>query len=226
MSKYYHRVRTLVFVLLLTALLIPAATTPPVVNAKPLTDGESVAFNLTPVGRFVDCFARHPGDPTKAPYAEVRVQSGKQNDRMVVRLFNFKPQLAFDLFTTERSLFQADGTPVPDFKGFGFAWYQSDIQVGGNGFAEVEINTILLNQIFGFNPDVGLAPTNTFHVGFWFNNPHDAAACGFDVNNPTPFNGEHKAGPLAMMSTPNAETNLGPLCTNPNRSTNPVSCNP
>jgi hypothetical protein len=60
-----------------------------------------------------------------------------------------------------------------------------------------------------------LKPTNTFHMGFWFNNPADAARCGFDVNKPTPFNGEHRAGPLAMISVPVPPTNLGPLCTSP-----------
>lgn len=69
-------------------------------------------------------------------------------------------------------------------------------------------------------------PTNTFQVGFWFNNLQDAAACGFDPTKPTPFNGEHKAGPLAMISLLDAATGLGPLCTNPSLSTSPASCNP
>jgi hypothetical protein len=37
-----------------------------------------------------------------------------------------------------------------------------------------------------------------------------AAECGFDPQNPTRFNGDHKAGPLAMISTPDASTGLGP----------------
>jgi hypothetical protein len=45
-------------------------------------------------------------------------------------------------------------------------------------------------------------------------------------DNATPFNGEHKAGPLAMISVPNAETGLGPLCTDPSQSTIPTRCNP
>lgn len=53
------------------------------------------------------------------------------------------------------------------------------------------IKTILLDQIFGFDP----------------------AGCGFDVTKPTPFNGEQNAGPNAMISLPNPRTNLGPLCT-------------
>jgi hypothetical protein len=36
----------------------------------------------------------------------------------------------------------------------------------------------------------------------------------------------HKAGPLAMVSLPDAKTGLGPLCTDPNTSTTPASCNP
>jgi hypothetical protein len=81
-----------------------------------------------------------------------------------------------------------------------------------------------VNQIFGFDPDVQLTPTNTFHVGFWFNDPNDAAACGFTGF--TPFNGEHHAGPLAMISLPNPDTGLGPLCLTPNTETDPISCNP
>jgi hypothetical protein len=114
----------------------------------------------------------------------------------------------------------------PSFVNFGLAWYQTDLQVGSSGSGSAKIQTILVNQIFGFDPAASLAPTNTFHVGFWFNNPNDAAACGFDVTKPTPFNGEHQAGPLAMESLPDATTDLGPLCLNPNTSTVPATCNP
>ena len=67
-------------------------------------------------------------------------------------------------------------------------------------------------------------PTNTFHVGFWFNQPEDATNCGFTGF--TPFNGEHQAGPLAMISLPEVATDLGPLCFNPDFSSDPVRCNP
>jgi len=62
--------------------------------------------------------------------------------------------------------------------------------------------------------------------GFWFDNPEDAAALPtrhFDPTKPTPFNGEHKAGPFAMLSVPDATTGLGPLCTEPNNSATPVT---
>jgi hypothetical protein len=84
----------------------------------------------------------------------------------------------------------------------------------------------LLDQIFGLDGDVKLAPTNTFQLGFWFNDPFAAVECGFDPEKPTPFNGEHKAGPLAMITLPDAETGLGPLCTKPDTSVTPARCDP
>jgi hypothetical protein len=56
------------------------------------------------------------------------------------------------------------------------------------------------------------------------NDPKAAEPCGFDVATPTPFNGEHKAGTNAMISVPNAKTNLGPLCTAPSKQGNTFVC--
>ncbi|MGB8703320.1 MAG: hypothetical protein WCD18_28215, partial [Thermosynechococcaceae cyanobacterium] len=151
-------------------------------------------------------------------------QRGSVNDTMTLTLKGFKKGLDFDLFSIENSLFRSNGTIDPNFQNFGLAWYQSDIHISGSP-TKVTIKTILLDQIFGFDPKVSLAPTNTFHVGFWFNNPADAVPCGFDASKPTPFNGEQKAGPLAFISKPKA-TKLGPLCSNPNTTTNPPTCNP
>jgi hypothetical protein len=225
-------IRAFFLVVAAMALLLPTAASaqyaaPDAQAAAAKRDQEGVSFQLVANPKFLTCLARDPNDQKHPPQAEVRVVKGKLNDRMTVRLRNIKANLAFDLFTVQRSPFKADGTPDPNFNGsFGLAWYQSDLEVNRGGEGDVEIRTILLNQIFGFDPDVNLAPLNTFHVGFWFNNPADAAACGFDVTKPTPFNGEHKAGPLAMISLPDANTNLGPLCIDPNTSTNPVNCNP
>ena len=174
---------------------------------------ESHTFSLTANPAFVNCLARFPGDAAREPEATVTVTRGKLNDTLVLKLKNIKPKLAFDLFTVQHSNLLANGTVDPAFVNFGLAWYQSDIQVTSGGTANVKIQTILLDQIFGFDPASGLAPTNTFHVGFWFNDPADAAACGFVGT--TPFNGEHNAGPLAMISLPDPITNLGPLSTNP-----------
>jgi hypothetical protein len=169
-------------------------------------------FNLAIEKKVVDCFSAHDG---YEPTAHVIVQRGKLNDVLILHAEHLKPNLAFDMFTVQNSNLLANGAPDPNFKNFGLAWYQSDLETDSNGKADVTIKTILLDQIFGFDPVVGLAPTNTFNVGFWFNNPNDAAACGFDPTKPTPFNGEHRAGPAAMISLPDATTKLGPLCTNP-----------
>ena len=132
------------------------------------------------------------------------------------------------MFTVEHSKFLANGTIDPAFvarnKSFGLAWYQSDLEVKNDHRNVTTIQTVLVDQIFGFDPVVGLDPTNTFHVGFWFNQPEDATNCGFTGF--TPFNGEHHAGPLAMISLPEAATELGPLCFDPDFSSDPVRCNP
>lgn len=218
------RFQTLTLILALLTLLLPASASAHAQAAPANGSQDGVSFQLVANPKFLACLARDPNDKKHPPLADVRVVKGKLADRLVIHVRNVKPNLAFDLFTVQRSPLKADGTADPAFKNFGLAWYQSDLEVGRGGEGEAEIKTILLNQIFGFDPDVNLGPINTFHVGFWFNNPADAAPCGFTGS--TPFNGEHNAGPLAMISLPDANTNLGPLCTNPNTSTNPVSCNP
>jgi hypothetical protein len=182
-------------------------------------------FALHPNPKFVSCLGTASGP---APTANVRVTRGKLNDTLTIIGRNFKPGLAFDMFTVQRSSLLSDASADPNFTNFGMAWYQSDLQASSTGTFTATIKTILLDQIFGFDPDLSVNPINTFHVGFWFNNPNDANVdgCVFDVTKPTPFNGEHKAGPVAFISVPNATTNLGPLCTNPNTKTTPASCNP
>ena len=108
--------------------------------------------------------------------------------------------LAAHLFTVQNSSLTSAGTADPKFKNFGLAWYQTDLEADSRGIIVAAIRSIFVNQIFGFDAGASppLPPTNTFHVGFWFNNPTDAAACGFTGF--TPFNGEHHAGPLAMIS--------------------------
>jgi hypothetical protein len=179
----------------------------------------------------LQCLAADGATP---PVAKVVVRRENLNDTLAIHVTGLKPNLQFDLFTVQRSPFLADGTKDPNFPGtFGLAWYQSDLDADDDGNARIHfkapLRSIFLDQIFGFdgdkNPDgtAILPPVNTYHVGFWFNNPADAASCGFDVTKPTPFNGEHQAGPLAMISIPVAATNLGPLCVSPEEGT---PCNP
>ncbi|MBV9268100.1 MAG: hypothetical protein JO061_18170 [Acidobacteriaceae bacterium] len=180
-----------------------------------------IVFNLAVQPKFAACLGV-PGKPR--PYAQVIVQRGELNDVLLLRATNLKPNLGFDLFTIENTNLLPDGTPDPNFKNFGLAWYQTDVQADSDGNAEVAIKTILLDQIFGFDPAASLEPTHTFHVGFWFNKPEDAAACGFNPAAPTPFNGEQNAGPNAMISVPNDTTRLGPLCTNPKKEGDKFVC--
>jgi hypothetical protein len=185
-----------------------------------------VAFDLAQNPKFASCLAEYPDDATRAPSVHVEVRRGSLADTMTIRGKYIKPNLAFDLFTVQNDQLLADGTPDPNFANFGLAWYQSDLEADTNGEMRASIKTILLDQIFGFDPAVSLPPTGTFEVGFWFNDPNDATACGFDATKPTPFNGEHQAGPLAMISLPDATTGLGPLCTKPDTSVSPARCSP
>ena len=207
----------------LLARLLAIATLTFVIPLSAAAESHTFFLNVNPA--FLNCLARFPNDSTRRPRATVTVIRGQFNDTLLLKLKNIKPKLVFDLFTVQRSNLLADGTVDPLFTNFRLAWYQSEVWVTSGGTANVKIKTILLDEIFGFDPDSGLAPTNTFHVGIWFDDPADAAACGFVGT--TPFNGQHNAGPLAMISLPDPiAPNFGPLCTNPNILTNPPSCNP
>jgi hypothetical protein len=181
-----------------------------------------IVFHLVPQPKFVSCLGEPYGPE---PTADVIVQRGELNDVLILRAHHLRPNLGFDLFTIQNTNLLANEQVDPNFKNFGLAWYQTDIQADSHGEAEVAIKTILLDQIFGFDPASSLNPTHAFHVGFWFDKPEDAAACGFDPTKPTPFNGEQKAGPNAMISLPNPATNLGPLCTGARKQGSTFVCN-
>lgn len=171
-----------------------------------------IQFEMLPIAQFLPCLA---AQPTVQPRVFVTVTRGKLNDRLDIKLEGFKEGLKFDLFSIENSPLSSNGTPDRNFaRRFGMAWYQSDLEGGSTS-----LKTIYLDQIFGLNDSVGLRPVNTFHLGFWFNDPKDAVACGFDATRPTPFNGEQKAGPLAFVTRQisGRDPKLGPLCTKPNR---------
>jgi hypothetical protein len=192
----------------------------PLVNAqegRPEAAASKSTFQLFPNPKFLGCLSASKGTPT----AKVTVVQGKLNDTLTLSLSHVKPNLSFDLFTVQRSNLTTNGQADPAFTTFGLAWYQSDVHADRNGNAKVKIQTILVNQIFGFDPDVALTPTNTFHVGLWFDDPADATACGFSGT--TPFNGTHNAGPNAMTTVPSS-MDLGPLCLDP--SNTPGVCNP
>jgi hypothetical protein len=195
-------------------------------GVNPPAPGDIVHLTFAPNPKFASCLAASPGDASKAPAVQADIVRGDLNDGMFLRGQNIKPGLQFDLFTVQNSSLLASGAPDPSFTNFGLAWYQSDLEASKNGVMVATLRTILLDQIFGFDPAVNLPPTGTFEMGFWFNDPQDAVACGFDATKPTPFNGEHAAGPLAMITTPDATTGLGPLCAHPDTSVSPARCDP
>jgi hypothetical protein len=123
----------------------------------------------------------------------------------------------FDLF-----VIQVPNSP------FGLSWYQGDIETDAHGqghgtfVGRFSIETFIVAPGVANAPVVhhtppfpdassnpATAPVHTFHLGLWFNDPHDAigAACPGAV---TPFNGDHTAG-IQALSTRNFADDQGPL---------------
>lgn len=206
------------------AILPIALVVTPASAASNAAPPNSITFKLKPGPNVLNCVRQNQTQP---PKATVTVTRGTLNDTMTITLSNIRKNTDFDVFTVQNSPLDSHGVPT-SFTNFGMAWYQSDLHSDSNGNGSVKIQTILLDQIFGFDAATGLPPTHTFHVGFWFNNPNVPfnGGCEPGKTSPviTPFNGEQHAGILAMISTPKAATGLGPLCTNP--STTPGVCNP
>jgi hypothetical protein len=146
--------------------------------------------------------------------ATVRVVSHELTETMTVSAAGLPANTNYDLFVT-----QLPNAP------FGVSWYQSDLQANGNGTASVTVIGRFNVETFAVAPGVGPAPTphpgkdaasnpafapiHTFHIGFWFNSPADAAKAGCP-GTVTPFNGEHTAG-IQAMSTRNFADANGPL---------------
>ena len=220
MNRFASRLSIVKKMLLLAAVAVAGLS---VASQPSMAQADAIQFELVAHPKNLACLQ---SSPSVTQRAHVTVHRGKLADTLTIQAQGIKPGLQFDMFTVERSALLSDGTVNPLFTNFGFAWYQSDLTADAYGKINANIKTILLDQIFGFDPDLSPNNFNAFHVGFWFNDPNSAVPCGFDATKPTPFNGEHKAGPVAMISLPDASTNLGPLCTNPNTDTNPPTCNP
>ena len=164
-TQYWNRSEVGSMLFALTAAIGGVIFQPP---ASAQDKKDEISFDLVANPSFVNCLRK---DSYEEPRARATVIRGKLNDTLILDLDGFKPGLAFDLFTVQRSPFLSDKTSDPNFKtvfkgSFGLAWYQSDIEIGKhNDDGHVRIKTILLDQIFGFDPDVALPPTNTFHLG-------------------------------------------------------------
>jgi len=146
--------------------------------------------------------------------ATVRVVSHNLTETMTVNAAGLPANADFDLFVT-----QLPNAP------FGVSWYQSDLESNSSGTASVTVIGRFNVETFAVAPGAGAAPTphgatdasanpafapiHTFHIGFWFNSPADAAKAGCP-GTVTPFNGEHNAG-IQAMSTRNFGDATGPL---------------
>jgi hypothetical protein len=186
---------------------------------------DTVSFKLAVVPQFADCLRANSYEEPRVRGTVIR---GKQNDTLILDMDGIKPNLTLSVFSNERSFFGPDGLKDPEFHGFGLSWYQSDLSTGKRSDdGHVRLQTVLLDESFGFDPDVNLPPTNAFHIGLWFDDPQTAVSCGFvpNPNKPALFNGEHNSGPLAFETVPDVN-GVGPLCTHSNPGVNgqPGTC--
>jgi hypothetical protein len=147
----------------------------------------------------------------------VTINSSGPVETMRVSVDGLPPSTDFDFFVIQ----------VPNGP-FGLSWYQGDIETDGNGHGEgtfvgrFSIETFIVATGTAAAPVVhssppfpdansnpATAPVHTFHLGLWFNSPHDAAGAGCPGAT-TPFNGDHTAG-IQALSTRNFPDDQGPL---------------
>jgi hypothetical protein len=156
--------------------------------------------------------------PSCVPYArgKVTIEPEGPVERMRVDVEGLPSNTNFDFFVIQ----------VPNAP-FGMAWYQGDIETDsyGKGHARflgrfnVETfivapgsvaSPIVFNNAFpDVSPNPKTGPIHTYHLGLWFNSPHDAVKAGC-AGNVTPFNGEHEAG-VQVLNTSDFPDLQGPL---------------
>src|SRR5436305_9260060 len=125
-----------------------------------------------------------------------RFATHADNDTLTLHASGLPPNTGFDVFLVENSPLD------PPFSGFGFGWYQSDLESNAAGVAEIRVVGIFDKETFVENPANLFVPVHTYNVGFWFNSPADEQRVCGNTTPPTktPFNGEQNAGLLAMIS--------------------------
>jgi hypothetical protein len=126
-----------------------------------------------------------------------RFVRNEQNDIMTLTANGLPPNAGFDMFLVQNSPLDPG-----KFPGFGFGWYQSDVQSDPYGNASVTVQGIFDKETFIENPANPFVPIHTFNVGFWFDSPTTEQQVCHNATPPakTPFNGEQDAGLLAMIT--------------------------
>ena len=134
-------------------------------------------------------------------------------EKLVITAKGFKPGTPLVLFAIQ----------VPNAP-FGVGWYEGDVAIGPKG--SVTETFITRFNIETFAVAVGKAPApkthpadgttnptfppvHTYHLGIWFDSVAAAKANGC-LQNQTPFNGDHTAGPQ-VLNTGNFPDKAGPL---------------
>ena len=134
-------------------------------------------------------------------------------EKLVITVKGFKPGTPLVLFAIQ----------VPNAP-FGVGWYEGDVAIGPKG--SVTETFITRFNIETFAVAVGKAPApkthpadgttnptfppvHTYHLGIWFDSVAAAKANGC-LQNQTPFNGDHTAGPQ-VLNTGNFPDKAGPL---------------
>jgi hypothetical protein len=155
-----------------------------------------------------DCVANATGSASIVQTGPVEILN--------VTVKGLPPKTDFDFFVIQ----------VPN-KPFGMSWYQGDIETNRKGIGHgkfigrFSIETFMVapgvadapltfdNAFPSVSPNPATGPIQMYHLGLWFNSPDDAASAGCP-SAPTPFNGEHDAGPQ-VLNTSNFPDLQGPL---------------
>jgi hypothetical protein len=149
--------------------------------------------------------------------AKVNIVSTGTAEDMFIHATGLPANTDFDFF-----VIQVPNTP------FGLSWYQGDVETDDDGNAFQHFRGRFSIETFIVAPGVAKAPlvfndppfpdaaqnpatppVQTYHLGLWFNSPHDAQQNGCP-GGVTPFNGEHNAG-IQVLNTSNFDDDKGPL---------------
>jgi hypothetical protein len=215
--RLHHRIFLTSVLLAATAMLVLAAlagsrftTTHAAGSTAQTTDPLATAQGVCT--RAICTFQLHvnpgltPGHPFACPaiqnaHARITISdrfvTGAQNDVMILTAGGLPKNTGFDMFLVQNSPLDSS-----TFAGFGFGWYQSDVQSDSFGHTQVNVQGIFDKETFIENPADQFVPIHTFNVGFWFNSPtEEQQVCGNQTAPAaTPFNGEQNAGLLAMIT--------------------------
>ena len=133
-----------------------------------------------PAVAFLNCMKPSPDAPT--PQVTVDGEARGPQRPATVELRGFKPNLDFDLFTIQHSPQTANGAPDANPSvGLGVVPVRPARRArtapAGPGSARSCSTRSSASTRTWRSP-----PTNTFHLGFWFNNPADAGTAGSPVH--------------------------------------------